>query len=422
MTDISMTNSHNQSTAPNPAPQDSARQDRTHVVDLVTMSRNLKTEDLRTVPPKKHTNSARMPHCCISGASVLGTLPPSGSLLLSSYYPPSAFSSQHPMPCPPFVPANASFMRTSDAFMSTSASFMRTNAAFVLVSQLTRPLTTNPFIRMNESFMRTNASFTLTSHLIDLEIHNHCRFCNSPLSSTESITAKICSIKKCNTARVRPRVSGPAPSVKLNLMFSENGTGSLFSASTPADWATAYCDGGSRGNPGPAGYGVFIEGPNGEKLAELSEYLGKTTNNVAEYSALLGALDWALQQGRPRLRVVADSELLVKQIQGRYKVNSPDLRPLFEEARRRIARLDQFRIEHVLRGKNQKADRLANLAMDKGMGRAPKPSSPGAAPSAGPKSPSQPQSVKGFVKGGVVHLIEGELPDGMFVKVTPDRQ
>jgi ribonuclease HI len=206
-------------------------------------------------------------------------------------------------------------------------------------------------------------------------------------------------------------------------MFSENGTASLFSNPTPAaDWATAYCDGGSRGNPGPAGYGVFIEGPNGEKLAELSEYLGKTTNNVAEYSALLGALDWSLKQGRPRLRVVADSELLVKQIQGRYKVNSPDLRPLFEEAKRRIARLDQFRIEHVLRGKNQKADRLANLAMDKGMGRPTKPVHSGAAPAASPKGPSQPQSVKGFVKGGVVHLIEGELPDGMFVKVTPDRQ
>jgi len=206
-------------------------------------------------------------------------------------------------------------------------------------------------------------------------------------------------------------------------MFSENGTGSLFSNPTPAaEWATAYCDGGSRGNPGPAGYGVFIEGPNGEKLAELSEYLGKTTNNVAEYSALLGALDWALQQGRPRLRVVADSELLVKQIQGRYKVNSPDLRPLYDEAKRRIARLDMFRIEHVLRGKNQKADRLANLAMDKGMGRAAKPAPSGTAPVAGAQSANQPQSVKGFVKGGVVHLIEGELPDGMFVKVTPDRQ
>src|ERR1700691_711257 len=143
-------------------------------------------------------------------------------------------------------------------------------------------------------------------------------------------------------------------------MFGENG--GLFSAENAGGaWVTAYCDGGSRGNPGPAGYGVFIEGADGGKRAELSEYLGKATNNVAEYSALLGALEWALKEGRTRLRVVGDSELLVKQIQGRYKVASPDLRPLFEEAKRRIARLDGFRIEHVLRGKNQRADRLANL-------------------------------------------------------------
>src|ERR1700728_4721620 len=106
-------------------------------------------------------------------------------------------------------------------------------------------------------------------------------------------------------------------------MFPEQNSGSLFSTEdSKSAWVTAFCDGGSRGNPGPAGYGVFIEGANGEKLAELSEYLGKTTNNVAEYSALLAAVEWAVQHGHGRLRVVADSELLVKQIQGRYKVNS----------------------------------------------------------------------------------------------------
>lgn len=205
-------------------------------------------------------------------------------------------------------------------------------------------------------------------------------------------------------------------------MFPESG--SLFpghngtaKTNSPGEWITAFCDGGSRGNPGPAGYGVLIEDTSGHKLAELSEYLGKTTNNVAEYSALLGALEWALREGRLRLRVIADSELLVKQIQGRYKVASPDLRPLFEEAQRRIARLDGFRIEHVLRGKNQKADRLANAAMDRGTGRS-------GGGSAAPKSKHDPpaQPIKGFVKGGVVHLIEGELPDGTFVKITPERQ
>jgi probable phosphoglycerate mutase len=214
-------------------------------------------------------------------------------------------------------------------------------------------------------------------------------------------------------------------------MFSEQG--GLFGGENPrrsaGDWVTAYCDGGSRGNPGPAGYGVFIEGPDGEKLAELSEYLGKATNNVAEYSALLGALEWALQSGRARLRVVADSELLVKQMQGRYKVASPDLRPLYEEAKRRVARLEGFRIEHVLRGKNQRADRLANLAMDRGTGRgtAVAGQEPGAgrrpAVSRQTSAASEPaKSAKGYVKGGVVHLIEGELPDGAFVRVTVDRQ
>lgn len=132
---------------------------------------------------------------------------------------------------------------------------------------------------------------------------------------------------------------------------------------------TAFCDGGSRGNPGPAGFGVSIQGAHGETLGELSEFLGKKTNNFAEYSGLLAALNFALTQGYSRLKVVSDSELMVKQIKGQYRVNSPDLRPLYEEAKRRIARLKSFQIQHVLRDKNKNADRLANLAMDRGMGR-----------------------------------------------------
>lgn len=178
--------------------------------------------------------------------------------------------------------------------------------------------------------------------------------------------------------------------------------------SRPEHWITAFCDGGSRGNPGPAGYGVHIQDENGAKIAELSEYLGKKTNNFAEYSGLLAALDYAIANGHGHLKVVADSELMVKQIKGQYRVNSPELRPLYEEAKRRIARLDGFQIQHVLRGKNANADRLANAAMDKGMGRAPQP-----APVSGQKT----QSLRGFVKGGVVHLLEGELPDGVFVKI-----
>jgi len=193
------------------------------------------------------------------------------------------------------------------------------------------------------------------------------------------------------------------------------------SASSSGAWITAYCDGGSRGNPGPAGYGVFIQGPGGETLAELSEFLGRATNNVAEYKGLLAALDYALKSGHARLKVIADSELLVKQIQGRYKVNSPDLRPLYEEAKRRIARLEAFRIEHVLRGKNKQADRLANLAMDQGTRRPGGPSSSAARASASPPVPER-LTAKGYVKNGVVHLVEGELPEGAFVRVNVERQ
>ena len=206
-------------------------------------------------------------------------------------------------------------------------------------------------------------------------------------------------------------------------MSHEQASGELFggekaSRGSASEWITAFCDGGSRGNPGPAGYGVYVEGPDGEKLAELSEYLGKTTNNVAEYSGLLAAIEFAVREGHLRLRVVSDSELMVKQVKGQYKVNSADLRPLYDEAKRRIARLDMFRIEHVLRGKNQRADRLANLAMDRGMGRTNRAEN-GQANAARPEPP---KTLKGYTKGGVIHLIEGELPDGVFVRVMVDRQ
>jgi ribonuclease HI len=181
----------------------------------------------------------------------------------------------------------------------------------------------------------------------------------------------------------------------------------------------AYCDGGSRGNPGPAGFGVYIQDSAGKVLGELSEFVGKRTNNFAEYSALLAALEFAIANGHKGLRVVSDSELMVKQIKGQYRVNSPELRPLYEEAKRRIARLDHFQIQHVLREKNRHADRLANVAMDRGMGRAPAASAvPAPAPSAPP--PSKGVMLRGLVKNGVVHVLGGELPDGIFVKVIPE--
>ena len=186
-----------------------------------------------------------------------------------------------------------------------------------------------------------------------------------------------------------------------------------------SDAIIAYCDGGSRGNPGPAGFGVYIQDSTGKVLAELSQYLGKQTNNFAEYSALLAALEFAIAQGHRSLRVVSDSELMVKQMKGQYRVNSPELRPLYEEARRRVPQLEHFQIQHVLREKNRHADRLANLAMDRGMGRAPAETS-APAPAPAPTSQSKAVMLRGLVKGGVVHVLGGELPDGIFVKVIPE--
>jgi len=145
----------------------------------------------------------------------------------------------------------------------------------------------------------------------------------------------------------------------------------LRTASRPASgkWISAHCDGGARGNPGPAGFGALIQDADGAVLAELSEFLGIQTNNFAEYSGLLAALDFALSNGHRRLRVVSDSELMVKQIQGKYKVKSPILRPLFDQAKKKIAQLEAFEITHALRHKNKDADRLANQAMDRAMKR-----------------------------------------------------
>ena len=149
-------------------------------------------------------------------------------------------------------------------------------------------------------------------------------------------------------------------------------SGQLFperAQSTPQHHLVAYTDGGARGNPGPAGYGVVIQDEAGREVAGLSEYLGHQTNNFAEYQALIAALEYATQHGHKALKVISDSELLVRQIKGIYKVKHPTLRDLHARAQQLIRQLDWFSITHVLRGKNQQADRLANAAMDKGTGR-----------------------------------------------------
>jgi ribonuclease HI len=128
----------------------------------------------------------------------------------------------------------------------------------------------------------------------------------------------------------------------------------------------AYIDGGSRGNPGPAGYGVRLESPVGLLVAELKASIGTATNNVAEYRGLLAALEFAATRGYRQVLVRSDSLLLVQQMLGRYKVRNAGLQPLHQEARRLVARVGHVTFEHVRREYNVHADRLANAAMDGG--------------------------------------------------------
>ncbi len=136
-----------------------------------------------------------------------------------------------------------------------------------------------------------------------------------------------------------------------------------FFGSTGGASATANIDGGSRGNPGPAGYGVRIEREDGT-VVELKESLAMATNNVAEYKGLLAALRWAVEHGVSALLVRSDSLLLVNQMRGTYRVKSPGLQPLYEDARGLVRQIGRVKFEHVRRELNKDADRLANEAMD----------------------------------------------------------
>jgi ribonuclease HI len=184
----------------------------------------------------------------------------------------------------------------------------------------------------------------------------------------------------------------------------------LFSESRPESFIIAYTDGGARGNPGPSGFGVYVTDNKGQKLAELSQYLGHQTNNVAEYSGLLAALEWAMKNGHRSVQAVSDSELMVKQIRGVYKVSNAALQELHAKAKKLISQLDWFDIRHVLRGQNQNADRLANEAMDKGSGKAS---------SSSPNSTNTNSSgvLHGVVRNGKVELLEGSLPEGTKVLI-----
>ncbi len=204
---------------------------------------------------------------------------------------------------------------------------------------------------------------------------------------------------------------------------------SLFgdAAAEPKPSPAAYranIDGGSRGNPGPAAYGVVIRDGSGELIAKLKKYIGRMSNNVAEYYGLIAALDYAQSHKIRALRIESDSELLVKQMRGQYKVKSADLQPLFERAKKMTQGFESFRIDHVYREQNREADALANDALDAAEGVVP--GAPGAkkseASSAKPEAPGakpEPRRIRARFRGGVLYLLEDvELPDGMVVDVS----
>jgi ribonuclease HI len=175
----------------------------------------------------------------------------------------------------------------------------------------------------------------------------------------------------------------------------------------------ANIDGGSRGNPGPAAYGVVMRDGRGEVVARLKKYIGQNTNNVAEYFGLIAALDYAQTHGIRALLVESDSELLVKQMRGQYKVKSEELKPLFERAKKMSQTLESFRIAHVYREQNREADALVNQALDE-------TSRPGAAASNAAKLPPKDSSMRFFAryKDGALHPEDAlNLPDGSDVEV-----
>jgi ribonuclease HI len=131
---------------------------------------------------------------------------------------------------------------------------------------------------------------------------------------------------------------------------------------------TAWIDGAARGNPGPAGYGVYMKTDRGETI-EIAGFLGHTTNNVAEYAGLLDALEVADQEGAREVEIISDSELLVKQMLGEYRVKHPNLVPMHAKAKVLVRKFARVTIRHTLRAGNKDADRLANLAVDRGEGR-----------------------------------------------------
>jgi ribonuclease HI len=215
-----------------------------------------------------------------------------------------------------------------------------------------------------------------------------------------------------------PPKAAPPSSARL---FSDSHT-----LGPPAGVHTANIDGASRGNPGPASYAVILRDPSGKVILEFAKKLGRDTNNVAEYYALLAALDCATSRGIASLRIRSDSELLVRQMQGRYKVKSEDLKPLHERASKLVRQLSYCVFEHVPREMNRDADALANRALDESAPVRNQAHSSGDSHSAGASTgaspPSQQKSATRrirarFINGAFVPSEPISLPEGTEVSL-----
>jgi len=195
---------------------------------------------------------------------------------------------------------------------------------------------------------------------------------------------------------------------------------------------TANVDGGARGNPGPAAYGIVLREAGGATLIATGKYVGRATNNVAEYYGLIAALDAARERGVTRLRVESDSELLVRQMQGRYRVKSADLRPLHERAVKLSHGFEYFDIAHIPREKNREADRLVNAALDGDKGETRNSKFENRSEKAGGELPAGsptagPQTIRARYRGGVLVPLESlEIIEGaeviLTVKAAPPRR
>ncbi|HKW56857.1 MAG TPA: reverse transcriptase-like protein [Candidatus Acidoferrum sp.] len=208
----------------------------------------------------------------------------------------------------------------------------------------------------------------------------------------------------------------PRPSKPSRAAGAELFAHSTAEQTTTAASYRANIDGAARGNPGPAAYGVLIRDGRGEVVSKLKKYIGRMTNNVAEYYGLIAALDYAQSHGVRALRVESDSELMVKQMRGLYKVKSEELRPLFERAKKMSQGLQSFRIEHVYREQNREADALANQALDETAGVAPAAGPPAKAAAGGPPGP---RWIQARFRSGILYPLEDiDLPDGTEVEIT----